>query len=177
VEHPFDGQDERQPGGEDQAFIEAIRAAPDDAALKLVYADWLEERGDERAEYLRVQVTLAQGGVVDAFTWSRYQLLLQRIEPFWLALIRAPEPLSMLQFRRSGSRQRPTRSEAMEAEVLEFLGRAGGKGFHPAARQRRKRRKMEQHLRTMNSEEVAWLMSGEFPEPRGQRRCRRRCRN
>ena len=40
---------------DDEAFIAAIREAPHDDALRLVYADWLEERGHaERAEYLRL---------------------------------------------------------------------------------------------------------------------------
>jgi uncharacterized protein (TIGR02996 family) len=43
----------------DDSFIAAIRAAPDDEALRLVYADWLEERGDPRAEYLRLVAELA----------------------------------------------------------------------------------------------------------------------
>jgi uncharacterized protein (TIGR02996 family) len=34
-------------------LIQAVLAAPDDAAPRLVYADWLEERGDPRGEYLR----------------------------------------------------------------------------------------------------------------------------
>src|SRR5437870_2473886 len=42
---------------EEDAFIRALRADPGDGALRLVYADWLEERGDRecglRAEYLR----------------------------------------------------------------------------------------------------------------------------
>ena len=32
--------------GEDEAFLAAIRAQPTDGTLRLVYADWLEERGD-----------------------------------------------------------------------------------------------------------------------------------
>jgi uncharacterized protein (TIGR02996 family) len=37
-------------------LLEAIRAAPDDDAPRLVYADWLEEQGDaEHAELIRVQ--------------------------------------------------------------------------------------------------------------------------
>ena len=35
-------------------FLEGIQASPDDLFLRLVYADWLEERGDPRSEYLRV---------------------------------------------------------------------------------------------------------------------------
>jgi uncharacterized protein (TIGR02996 family) len=39
---------------EEDAFIRAIQTHPDDAASKLVYADWLDERGESaRAEYLR----------------------------------------------------------------------------------------------------------------------------
>lgn len=34
-------------------FLRALLAAPEDESLKLVYADWLEERGDDRAAILR----------------------------------------------------------------------------------------------------------------------------
>src|SRR5215813_14910898 len=39
-------------------FLEAIRAAPDDDGPRLVYADWLEERGDPRGEFIRIQCVL-----------------------------------------------------------------------------------------------------------------------
>src|SRR5262249_38615169 len=40
---------------EEEAFLASIRRRPADNAIRLVYADWLEERGEERrAEYLRV---------------------------------------------------------------------------------------------------------------------------
>ena len=43
------------------ALLEAIRASPDDDAPRLVYADWLEEHGDQpRAEFIRVQCALAR---------------------------------------------------------------------------------------------------------------------
>src|SRR5205807_9571090 len=41
-------------------FLEAIRAAPADKVIRLVYADWLDERGDERGEYLRIQAKLLE---------------------------------------------------------------------------------------------------------------------
>jgi uncharacterized protein (TIGR02996 family) len=41
-------------------FVQAMRDAPDDEALRLVFADWLEDRGDPRGEFLRVQVELAR---------------------------------------------------------------------------------------------------------------------
>jgi uncharacterized protein (TIGR02996 family) len=40
---------------EEAAFLEAILAAPDDDTLRLVYADWLEERGDPKGEFIRLQ--------------------------------------------------------------------------------------------------------------------------
>ena len=43
---------------DDNRFLAALRANPADRVSKLVYADWLEERGDPRAEFLRVAVTL-----------------------------------------------------------------------------------------------------------------------
>jgi uncharacterized protein (TIGR02996 family) len=43
---------------EDFQFQRAIFNQPDDDALRLVYADWLEEHGDPRAEFLRLDVEL-----------------------------------------------------------------------------------------------------------------------
>jgi uncharacterized protein (TIGR02996 family) len=43
----------------DEGFVAAIRANPQEDALRLIYADWLAERGDSRAAYLRLQVTIA----------------------------------------------------------------------------------------------------------------------
>jgi uncharacterized protein (TIGR02996 family) len=42
-------------------FLAAIRAAPDDDAPRLIYADWLDEHDQpERAEFIRVQCELAR---------------------------------------------------------------------------------------------------------------------
>src|SRR5262245_8220254 len=42
-------------------FLQAIITNPDDDAPRLIYADWLEEQGDEdRAEFIRVQCELEQ---------------------------------------------------------------------------------------------------------------------
>jgi uncharacterized protein (TIGR02996 family) len=45
---------------DERAFLAAILQRPDDDATKLVYADWLEERGDPRGEYLRLMTTVRQ---------------------------------------------------------------------------------------------------------------------
>jgi uncharacterized protein (TIGR02996 family) len=45
------------PTDEQRALWSAIRANPDDDTPRLVYADWLQEHGDEaRAEFIRVQI-------------------------------------------------------------------------------------------------------------------------
>jgi uncharacterized protein (TIGR02996 family) len=46
-----------------EAFLAAIREAPDDDTPRLVFADWLDEHGDAaRAEFIRAQCELAGGG-------------------------------------------------------------------------------------------------------------------
>lgn len=42
------------------AFLAAIRANPADDLTRLVYADWLDERGDARGEYIRLQAEIAR---------------------------------------------------------------------------------------------------------------------
>lgn len=42
-------------------FLRAIIAAPDDDLPRLVYADYLDERGDPRGEFIRLQIALANG--------------------------------------------------------------------------------------------------------------------
>ena len=43
-----------------EAFLQAIRESPDDDGPRLMYADWLTERGDPRGEFIRLQCELAQ---------------------------------------------------------------------------------------------------------------------
>jgi uncharacterized protein (TIGR02996 family) len=51
----------QRPVTSQEAFLQAIRAEPDDDAHRLVYADWLDENGDpDRAEFIRVQCELAR---------------------------------------------------------------------------------------------------------------------
>jgi len=46
------------------AFIAAIRERPDDAAVRLIYADWLREQGeDASADYIEGQVEYARLGI------------------------------------------------------------------------------------------------------------------
>jgi uncharacterized protein (TIGR02996 family) len=42
-----------------EAFLQRIRAYPDDDAQRLIFADWLDEEGDPRGRFIRVQLALA----------------------------------------------------------------------------------------------------------------------
>jgi uncharacterized protein (TIGR02996 family) len=44
---------------DDSAFLERLREHPGDDMTRLIYADWLEERGDARGELLRMEVEFA----------------------------------------------------------------------------------------------------------------------
>ena len=44
----------------EDAFLRAVLDAPGDDAPRLIYADWLTERGDPRGEFIRVQCVLAR---------------------------------------------------------------------------------------------------------------------
>jgi uncharacterized protein (TIGR02996 family) len=60
----------------EERFRSRLLAAPHDDAQRLVYADWLDDRGDRaRADFLRAQVRGAMSG------WP------QPLDPSWLAQI------------------------------------------------------------------------------------------
>jgi uncharacterized protein (TIGR02996 family) len=69
----------------DEAFLRAIQSDPDDDTNRLVYADWLEERGDPRGEYLRLQALLAQ--TQSAQISSRLWELRAHIDLAWLTAV------------------------------------------------------------------------------------------
>jgi uncharacterized protein (TIGR02996 family) len=57
-------------GPEEGAFLRAIRGAPEDAAPRLVYADWLDERHDPRGAVIRLAHRL-RGLTPDAMAAER----------------------------------------------------------------------------------------------------------
>ena len=73
----------------DEFFLREIRNQPDDDQPRLVYADWLEENGDEpRAEFIRVQCELADPAIADNYDrrddlFERQEELLQQHGSRW----------------------------------------------------------------------------------------------
>src|SRR5262245_49558323 len=72
-------------------FVAALLEDPDDRVTPLVFADWLEERGNPRGEFLRVQTELA-GWVPDLHRrtelQTRQRQLLADQEAEWLGPLR-----------------------------------------------------------------------------------------
>jgi uncharacterized protein (TIGR02996 family) len=73
----------------DDGFLQAIREDPADDAVRLVYADWLEERDDLRSEYLRIECRLAKlpPGDEGAALLARLREIGEVIRPEWLASV------------------------------------------------------------------------------------------
>ena len=72
---------------EPDAFLQTICANPDDDAPRLVYADWLDERGDSLGEFIRVQVELAKVKesypLLGALRKRQLELMLEHV-PHWV---------------------------------------------------------------------------------------------
>jgi uncharacterized protein (TIGR02996 family) len=78
---------------DEQAFLQAIRAEPDADAPRLVYADWLEERGDPRGDFIRAQVLLHRARLDNdqeaiGRHWTREHELYEQYKEQWLAPLR-----------------------------------------------------------------------------------------
>jgi uncharacterized protein (TIGR02996 family) len=68
-------------------FIAALLSEPDDRTTLLVYADWLDDRGDPRAEYLRLLAAeKADESQVEEIR-SRLAELRIRLDLGWVTLI------------------------------------------------------------------------------------------
>lgn len=71
------------PGAE--PFLAAVVADPDDDTARLVFADWLQESGDDaRAEFIRLQIDLDNGGPAEGSV-ERQRDLLAGHRAAWLA--------------------------------------------------------------------------------------------
>jgi uncharacterized protein (TIGR02996 family) len=79
---------------DDEAFIRAIVDRPGDDLPRLVYADWLDERGDPRGEYLRIEMELAkeakkpQADGTVTFQWV--ELPDSGLDPVWVTRVSRP---------------------------------------------------------------------------------------
>lgn len=86
------------------ALLAAILANPDDDTARLVYADWLQEHGDEdRAAFIRLQIERERltPNVARFGSLAREErLLFARQKAEWQLPVRALMPSAVVQFRR-----------------------------------------------------------------------------
>lgn len=75
---------------DDEAFLRAILEEPDEDPPRLVYADWLEERGNPRAAFIRLQCALACYDEDDRppELEAREREMLEKHEVEWTGLLR-----------------------------------------------------------------------------------------
>src|SRR5690349_3062091 len=72
------------------SFLAAIAANPADETLRLVFADWLEDSDDWRAEFVRLDGDLRQRPPDEpkpAELLSRWTELRSRLSPSWRAIL------------------------------------------------------------------------------------------
>ncbi|MDB5306994.1 MAG: hypothetical protein JWO38_1196 [Gemmataceae bacterium] len=79
---------------EDKAFLRSIIDRPEDITTWLVYADWLADRDDPRAEYLRLQAELgrepANSPELERLE-ARVRELCATLDPVWIAIVDRPK--------------------------------------------------------------------------------------
>jgi uncharacterized protein (TIGR02996 family) len=109
---------------EDAAFIRAIREQPDDETTRLVYADWLDDRSDPRAEYLRAEAAWATLPTSDERSrplFRRVSQLAASLEPEWFATVSQMGHFARQAWERVGLVWEPHRTERTTDPVREWL--------------------------------------------------------
>lgn len=74
----------------EHVFIREIFYEPEDYSARMIYADWLEEHQDIRAELLRMDLELQQSDVTDERRQAiqrRRQKLLTKVDSVWTSLL------------------------------------------------------------------------------------------
>ena len=145
---------------EENAFLRAIRTAPGDATPRLVYADWLEERGDVRGEYLRLVLV---GDAQNPAVRERLKQLQSQLDPLWLALMH--HGFSELRREPRPARRR-RRRKLQEADISLFLKQYARKkpGGMSEPNDRHYSREVEARVKRMKPEQLDRLMRGEAEE-------------
>src|SRR5437868_6863324 len=110
---------------DESSFLEVIRAHPDDDGPRLVFADWLDERGEhDRAEFIRTQCELARmpkGDPGRADRETRERQLLAAHEEEWLGPL--PAGVREWSFRRGLLDEIALDAEAFVGEARALLDR------------------------------------------------------
>jgi uncharacterized protein (TIGR02996 family) len=114
----------------EQALLNAVLTAPEDDELRQVYADWLEEKGDPRGEFLRLEASLPLLSRRKRYAArDRLRELKTVIEEGWLALVARVGidgcPVSAYHYARPPCPKRWERLERTENPTVRACGRCG----------------------------------------------------
>ncbi|QEL13806.1 TIGR02996 domain-containing protein [Limnoglobus roseus] len=74
---------------DDEAFVRGLVDSPGDDLPRLIYADWLQDHNDPRADYLRAELTWAEPwkeGQPPSIC-ARLQAMAARLDPLWVARV------------------------------------------------------------------------------------------
>lgn len=103
----------------DRDFLEAIREAPDDDMVRLVWADYLEEDGDPRSEFIRIQCELAQLAEYD-----RQRRWYEMVEDYYLTNYRREWLAPLIELGVTSAQYRRGLPEVITISVTDFLQNA-----------------------------------------------------
>jgi uncharacterized protein (TIGR02996 family) len=106
---------------DDDTFLAAVLEEPDNDTLRLIYADWLDEKGQVRGEFIRIQCAKAKAADDDPSLpiWeARERELLGKHEVDWVRPIRYL--IDAWEFHRGFVEQVTMRPGAKWSEVLEL---------------------------------------------------------
>ena len=128
-----------RPMTHDEAFLAAVREAPDDDAPRLLYADWLEERGDPR-RLIRAQCVLERLDPADPVRQELEEqtaAILGRHEEEWTAPLRGDRfRLALLARLRGRNHGFGRRLPARRRPVRRLPGHAASPSTHACAGRR-----------------------------------------
>ena len=94
----------------EEAFLSAIAETPEDLTPRLVYADWLEEQGDPRADYLRGRCQMLRSlttGEGAASPRQQAEGVERSFDPDWLKFVETQDRLYRVSRRCGGVRTPP----------------------------------------------------------------------
>jgi type VI secretion system protein ImpC len=116
---------------ESEAFLQAIWERPEDDAPRLVYADWLEERGDPHGEFIHTQIALTRGGRdrhQELGLRQRERELLERFGPAWAEPVvrQGLTPWFRRGFRQPVERAKPPHRQPRPRVQILYPWRVGG---------------------------------------------------
>lgn len=104
---------------DERALLTAILEEPNDDTRKLVYADWLDEHGDPRAEYLRLMIQVRSERIITPQQRKRHQTVsdeLARLRTDEARAIRT-RTFQQMEVHDPVVRQREIRIEDLEREL------------------------------------------------------------